>query len=106
RPGDNDMADVEVDGDLVEDHAAEILPFRVAPRRQLELGDRGLDEQRRVGVALAVILRVKGAEANGYFSLECGLELDHRHAAELAFEILRLDRRLQFLEAEDGRGRL
>ncbi len=47
-----------------------------SPRRKLPLRDRRLDEQRGVGVALAVVLRVQRAEADRDVALEHRLVLD------------------------------
>ena len=83
---DDEMADVEVDRDLVEDDLVQVAFSSVGPRRQLPLGDGRLDEQRRVGVALAVVLRVQRAEADRHFAFEDGFVLEDRDAAHVAVE--------------------
>ena len=103
---DDQVADVEVHRDLVDDDRVQVLLLRVVPGRQRPLGDRRLDVERRVGVALAVELRVQRAEPHRHFALDHRFVLDHRDAAHVAVEGLRGDRLLDLLEVEHAGHRL
>src|SRR5687768_2664093 len=94
------MSDVEVHGDLIDHDLVEILALLVGPRRQFPFRDHRLDEHRRVGVALAVVLRVQRSKPRRYFTLEYRFEFEDGNAAKLLLEILLVDRRLEFLEVK------
>ena len=62
------MADGEVHRHLVEHDLGQVLLLFVSPRRQLPFRDVRVDEQRSIGVALAVELRVQRPEPDRHFA--------------------------------------
>ena len=76
------------------------------PRAELPLGDRAVDEERRVGEAVRAELRVQRPEADRHLRVLDRLVLQHRDAVLVAREVLVADRRLDLLEVEDGRDAL
>ena len=100
-----EVADVVVDGDLVDE--LERLVGRVVRLAERPFRDRALEIEARVGVALVVVLRVQRTRAELDLAGDDRVELQDGDAvAVLAFEVLRLDRFLDQVEAVDGRVRI
>ena len=100
-----EVADVVVDGDLVDE--LERLVGGMVRSAERPLRDRALEIEARVGVALVVVLRVQRARAELHLAGDDRVELQDRDAvAVLALVVLRLDRFLDQVEAVDGRVRI
>ena len=97
-----EVADVVVDGDLVDE--LERLVGGMVRGAERPLRDRALEIEAGVRVALVVVLGVQRPGAELDLAGDDRVELQDGHAvAVLAFEVLRLDRLLDQVEAVDGR---